>query len=100
MEHADKLRNNKIDNADTFSFSYNPWVCLFASALCVGIMFWMSYMYAAITIGVLVILGLYVFWANPETNWGSSTQGQVFVSALKHVKEVTGIVINTEVFRH
>ena len=81
-----------------FSFSYNPWVCLFASALCVGIMFWMSYMYAAITIGVLVILGLYVFWANPETNWGSSTQGQVFVSALKHVKEVTGIVINTEVF--
>ena len=55
-------------------------------------------MYAAITIGVLVILGLYVFWANPETNWGSSTQGQVFVSALKHVKEVTGMVIDILVF--
>ena len=75
------------------TFSYNPWVCLFSSALCVAIMFWMSYLYAAITIGVLVVLGLYVFWANPEANWGSSTQGQVFVSALKHVKEVTGISI-------
>ena len=53
----------------------------------------MSWLYAAITIGVLVVLGLYVFWANPEANWGSSTQGQVFVSALKHVKEVTGISI-------
>jgi len=68
---------------------YNPWVCLFSSALCVGIMFWMSWIYATVTIGVLVLLGLYVFWANPEANWGSSTQGQVFVSALKHVKEVT-----------
>ena len=77
----------------TFTFSYNPWVCLFSSALCVAIMFWMSWLYAAITIGVLVVLGLYVFWANPEANWGSSTQGQVFVSALKHVKEVTGISI-------
>ena len=75
------------------TFSYNPWVCLFSSALCVAIMFWMSWLYAAITIGVLVVLGLYVFWANPEANWGSSTQGQVFVSALKHVKEVTGISI-------
>ena len=72
-------------------FSYNPWVCLFSSALCVGIMFWMSWIYATITIAILIVLGLYVFWANPEANWGSSTQGQVFVSALKSVREVTGM---------
>ena len=61
-------------------------------------MFWMSWIYATATIGVLVVLGLYVFWANPEANWGSSTQGQVFVSALKHVKEVTGIIQYIQVF--
>ena len=61
-------------------------------------MFWMSWIYATATIGVLVVLGLYVFWANPEANWGSSTQGQVFVSALKHVKEVTGIIQFIQVF--
>ena len=61
-------------------------------------MFWMSWIYATATIGVLVVLGLYVFWANPEANWGSSTQGQVFVSALKHVKEVTGIIQFIPVF--
>ena len=54
-------------------------------------MFWMSWIYATITIAILIVLGLYVFWANPEANWGSSTQGQVFVSALKSVREVTGI---------
>ena len=63
---------------------------MFASALCVGIMFWMSYIYATATIAILVVLGLYVFWANPEANWGSSTQGQTFVKALKSVREVTG----------
>ena len=53
-------------------------------------MFWMSWIYATVTIAILVVLGLYVFWANPEANWGSSTQGQTFVTALKSVREVTG----------
>ena len=56
-------------------------------------MFWMSWIYATVTIAILVVLGLYVFWANPEANWGSSTQGQVFVTALKAVKEVTGTLM-------
>ena len=54
-------------------------------------MFWMNWIYAVATIAVLVALGLYVFWSDPEANWGSSTQGQVFVSALKATRQLTGI---------
>ena len=72
-------------------YRYNPWLSLFSSALCIGIMFWMNWIYAVATIAVLVALGLYVFWSDPEANWGSSTQGQVFVSALKATRQLTGI---------
>ena len=35
------------------------------------------------------MLGVYIFYRNPEANWGSSTQGQVFVSAVQSVHTLT-----------
>lgn len=68
---------------------YNPWVSFFSTFLCIGIMFALSWMWASATVGILLLLGLYIFYANPETNWGSSTQGQVFVSAINSVHTLT-----------
>jgi solute carrier family 12 sodium/potassium/chloride transporter 2 len=65
-------------------------VSLVGSVLCVVIMFLMEPIYAGVTLGVLLVLGLYILYRNPEANWGSSTQGQVFVSAVKAAVNVTG----------
>ena len=56
---------------------YNPWVSLFSVFLCVGIMFALSWYWALGTFAITITLGLYIFYRNPEANWGSSTQGQV-----------------------
>jgi solute carrier family 12 sodium/potassium/chloride transporter 2 len=53
-------------------------------------MFLLNVIYAGVTIGVLIALGLYIYYRNPEANWGSSTQGQVFVNAVKAAVSVTG----------
>ena len=37
----------------------------------------------------LGVLGVYILWRNPEANWGSSTQGQVFVNAVKQAQILT-----------
>ena len=44
---------------------------------------------AAGTIGITFLLGLYILYRNPDANWGSSAQGQTFVSAVKSVHQVT-----------
>ena len=34
-------------------------------------------------------MGLYIIYRNPEANWGSSAQGQIFVDAVKSLHKVT-----------
>ena len=48
---------------------YNPWVALVSVFLCIIIMFLLSVIWAGATIGVTALLGLYIFYRNPETNW-------------------------------
>ena len=38
---------------------------------------------SSVTFVVSGLLGIYIYYRNPEANWGSSAQGQVFVSAIK-----------------
>ena len=53
------------------------------------IFFFFPYRVAAGTIGITFLLGLYILYRNPDANWGSSAQGQTFVSAVKSVHQVT-----------
>ena len=68
---------------------YNQWVALFSVFLCLIIMFLLDPVWAGATIGIIFLLGMYIYYRNPEANWGSSAQGQVFVDAMKAVHKVT-----------
>ena len=68
---------------------YNPWVAALSVLMCLVIMFLLDVLVAYITIFLIFILGLYIYYANPEANWGSSAQGQVFVDAVKALHKVT-----------
>ena len=68
---------------------YNPWVAAVSVLMCLVIMFLLDVLVACITIFLIFILGLYIYYANPEANWGSSAQGQVFVDAVKALHKVT-----------
>ena len=52
-------------------------------------MFLLDPIWAGATIAIIFILGMYIYYANPEANWGSSTQGQVLVDAVKAAHKVT-----------
>ena len=82
----------------SFKF-YNPWVALASTFLCVGMMFVLSPMYAGITIGIILVLGVYILWMDPEANWGSSTQAQTFLSALKSTREITNAPDHIKTYR-
>merc|ERR1719430_892065 len=57
---------------------YNQWVSLLGTLLCVVVMFLMDHITALIT-----FLYICVSVRKPDANWGSSTQAQAFVTALK-----------------
>lgn len=62
---------------------YNKWVSLLGTILCVVVMFLMDRVTALITFIIIIFLYVCVSVRKPEVNWGSSTQAQAFVTALK-----------------
>ena len=68
---------------------YNKWVSLVSALLCVGLMFALSWLYAAVTVVCQLVLGAYIYYRGPATNWGSSTDSYTFSSALTSAQEVT-----------
>ena len=68
---------------------YNEWVALASVFLCIVMMFLLDPIWAGATIAITFVLGMYIYYKNPETNWGSSAQGQVFVDAVKQAHKLT-----------
>ncbi|CAG0892929.1 unnamed protein product [Darwinula stevensoni] len=71
----------------SFKF-YNAWVSLLGTLMCVVVMFLIQWEVALATFGVTMALYLYVNYRKPDANWGSSTQAQVYTSALKSVHDL------------
>jgi len=68
---------------------YNPWLSLLGTVLCTFSMFAMDWITALITLVITMVLYFYIYYRKPDANWGSSTQAQVFVNALKGVQNLT-----------
>jgi len=78
---------------------YNPWVSLVGTFLCLAVMFLMDWITAIVTFCCILILYLFIYYRKPEANWGSSTQAQVFVNALKSVQTLTDTPDHVKNFR-
>ncbi|XP_065221606.1 bumetanide-sensitive sodium-(potassium)-chloride cotransporter isoform X2 [Planococcus citri] len=61
---------------------YNKWLSLFSSLLCVAIMFFIDWETSILTFFVFFTLYLIVVYRQPDVNWGSSTQAQLYKSTL------------------
>ena len=57
-------------------------------------MFLLDPIWAGATMAIIFLLGMYIYYRNPETNWGSSAQGQVFVDAVKAAHKAKNISIS------
>ena len=78
---------------------YNKWVSLFGTILCIVVMFLMDVYTALGTFICIVLLYLYMMIRKPEVNWGSSTQTQSFVSALKAVQTLAKVEDHVKNYR-
>ncbi|XP_045775676.1 bumetanide-sensitive sodium-(potassium)-chloride cotransporter-like [Maniola jurtina] len=65
----------------TFRF-YNVWLSLVGFLLCVAIMLLISWQTSLVTFAIFFTLYLIVHYRNPDVNWGSSTQAQIYKTAL------------------
>ncbi|CAG0898114.1 unnamed protein product, partial [Darwinula stevensoni] len=63
---------------------YNSWVSLLGTLICVVVMFMIQWEVALATFGITITLYLLVHYRKPKANWGSSTQAQVYSTALKN----------------
>jgi solute carrier family 12 sodium/potassium/chloride transporter 2 len=70
---------------------YNKWVSLFGTVLCIAVMFLMDYTTAIVTFACIVVLYLWIKVRKPDVNWGSSTQSQKFILALKAVQSLAKV---------
>merc|ERR1719239_151132 len=68
---------------------YNQWVSLLSAIACFVLMFVMNPIYGGVTVGIQLLLGSYVYFANPEANWGSASQAQTILTAMNATQEIT-----------
>ncbi|CAG0891817.1 unnamed protein product [Darwinula stevensoni] len=67
---------------------YNAWLSLLGTIISVVVMFMIQWDVALATLGVTISLYLLVQYRKPEANWGSSTQAQIYSTALKNTHEL------------
>ncbi|KAL7639363.1 UNVERIFIED_CONTAM: hypothetical protein RMT77_009864 [Armadillidium vulgare] len=67
---------------------YNLYVSLIGGLMCLIVMFLIDYVTALVTFVAALVLYMYVAYRKPDVNWGSSTQAQTYVSALKSTLEL------------
>ncbi|ERL92941.1 hypothetical protein D910_10246 [Dendroctonus ponderosae] len=82
----------------TFKF-YNMWLSLAGAILCVIVMFLISWWTSLLTF--VSILGLYlvVSYRKPDVNWGSTTQAQIYKSALNATQQLNNMEDHVKNYR-
>ena len=78
---------------------YNKWVSLFGTVLCLAVMFLMDYITALITFIIMGTLYMWIYIRKPKVNWGSSSQAQSFMSALKAVHTLATVEDHVKTYR-
>lgn len=78
---------------------YNMWASLAGCLLCIIVMFFMDWKTALATYIIIIILCYAINKNKPDANWGSSTQSQTFLSALKGVHSLTKMEDHIKNFR-
>jgi len=78
---------------------YNMWVSLLGAVACVVIMFLLDWRYAVATIGIQAVLGIYIYVAKPEANWGSSAQALTVVNAVDAAQVITNEPDHVKTYR-
>lgn len=66
----------------TFRY-YNKWLSLFTCCLCIALMFFIDWITSTITFATFFTLYLIVVYRQPDVNWGSTTQAQMYKSTLE-----------------
>lgn len=70
---------------------YNKWVSLLGTILCIGVMFLMDFKMAIVTCVCVCLLYAFIYFRKPDVNWGSSSQSQSFITALRAVQALTRV---------
>jgi len=78
---------------------YNHWLSLLGAFCCIGVMFAIDYKTALLTAVCMGALYLYVTYRNPQANWGSTVQAQVYTTALKSLHELTHVGGHVKLYR-
>ncbi|XP_013170023.1 PREDICTED: bumetanide-sensitive sodium-(potassium)-chloride cotransporter isoform X2 [Papilio xuthus] len=78
---------------------YNKWLSLCGAALCVVIMFVVSWATALLTFAFLLTLYLLVSHRKPDVNWGSTTQAQTYKTALSGVHQLNRVTEHVKNYR-
>nr|XP_027239552.1 bumetanide-sensitive sodium-(potassium)-chloride cotransporter-like [Penaeus vannamei] len=78
---------------------YNSWVSLVGGILCLMVMFLIDWITAFITFIIIIALYLFVAYRKPDVNWGSSTQAQTYVSALKSTLDLITVEEHVKNYR-
>lgn len=63
---------------------YNKWVSLLGAIICIFIMFVIKWWAALISFLVCASLYSFIKYRNPDINWGSSTQAQIYRKSLEY----------------
>lgn len=82
----------------TFRF-YNQWISLITGLACIGIMFFLDWISALVTVFIMGVIFLYVSKKAPDVNWGSSTRSHVYNQALFNAIKLNYVADHVKNFR-
>ena len=78
---------------------YNMWASLAGCLLCIIVMFLMDWKTALATYVIIALLCYAINRNKPDANWGSSTQSQSLLNALKGVHNLTKLETHIKNYR-
>ncbi|RWS24953.1 solute carrier family 12 member 3-like protein, partial [Leptotrombidium deliense] len=78
---------------------YNKWVSLIGATLCLIVMFVMNWWTALLTFALILFIYIYIYYRKPDVNWGSSTQAETYVRALKAITKMNDVADHVKTYR-
>lgn len=65
---------------------YNKWVALLGFIICLCLVFILDYIIAIPTMLLSLAIIFFIYWKNPDINWGSANQSFSTMAVIRHLK--------------
>ncbi|VDP03542.1 unnamed protein product [Soboliphyme baturini] len=78
---------------------YNKWISLLGALICIVLMFYINWWAALMTTTFILLMYVYLVRRKPDVNWGTSSQANMYRSALQKILKLQNMPHHVKTYR-